>query len=112
MQKLLCLLSFMLINSGCVTVPDVRGCSVAGTLSAGGICAHNISTATEDLTFDEFLDFLSATPATDTAPEKGAAVCYSQNDDAKMKVVIETMCRMLGNKCSYEKVMEAARDAK
>ncbi len=96
---------------------------MAGVLSAGGICSNLIGPATNDLTFVEFLDFLSAQPvprrcvpvlgmsvckedqsagvAVDL-PARGPAIGMSAEDFGFVVQELAIMCRMLGKRCSYE----------
>lgn len=83
------------INS-CVTVQDALFCTVAGEMSAGANCSHLISSDTEKKTFDQFMDFL------DASPSKGSAICISAEDLKVMKTELEQMCRMLKKRCSYQ----------
>jgi hypothetical protein len=109
MQRLLFLVSSALAVSACVTVPNTKVCSVAGVISAGGICAETLTSRTSDLTMDEFLDFLEAQPErpdpkdpSKKLPAHGAAVCQSSEDWNKQKTALEQACRELGKRCSYE----------
>lgn len=102
MRKSLLAISLSLIVSGCVTVRDIRTCTVAGDLSAGGICSHTLSSQTEDLNFDEFLDFLEAQPELPGKFAHGAAVCMSAADFNEMKTELEQACRELGKRCSLQ----------
>lgn len=87
-----------------VKINDKTVCAASGDVSSGATCTHLISSDHSFLTFDEFLDFLSARPESPdhTIPAKGAAMCMSANDWGKMKLELETACRLLGKKCSYE----------
>jgi hypothetical protein len=96
--KLLLLSSCLLVLCSCITIPNTKACSVAGVMSAGAICATTITHETSDMTLDEFLDFLEPQESTG----KGAAICQSAEDWNKMKTALETACRMLGKRCSYE----------
>lgn len=101
MPLLLCLSLLSLINSSCVTIKDKKVCAVAGVLSAGANCSNFISNDTEEMSFDQFLDFLEPRIETPTSTGKGAALCMSSEDFGEMKTEIETMCRMLGDRCAY-----------
>lgn len=57
---LLLVISFGLASSSCVTVQDGNACSVAGKLTAGGVCAKFISDQTHLLSFSEMIDLLEA----------------------------------------------------
>ena len=96
------------ITTACVTIKDARTCSVAGTLLAGGICAHTLTSQTEDLSMDDFLNFLEAEPekpdpndASKTIPAHAAAICMSAEDWNTMKTELELACRQMGSHCSY-----------
>lgn len=98
----------ILISSACATVHDHRTCSVAGILSAGGICSHTLTSQTEDMTEDEFLDFLEAMPERPdpnhpgkTLPAHAAAIVMSADDWNEMKTELEQACRELGSHCNY-----------
>lgn len=90
------LLVFLLsLISSCVTIRDATTCSVAGKLADGAICSHTLSSATSDMTLDEFMTFLE--PASD----HGAAICMSLDDWGAMKTELETACKELADRCSY-----------
>lgn len=95
--------------ASCVTIKDARTCSVAGSLLGGGICAHTLTAETEDLTMDEFIDFLEAKgerpdpkDPSKTIPAKAAAICMSAEDWKIMKTELEEACREMGSRCSLE----------
>jgi hypothetical protein len=122
LRKMPYLALLCLINNSCTIIKDARTCSVAGVLSAGGICSHMISPETNDLSFNEFLDFLSAQPertcvpvigmnvcADDQSqgvpvklPARAAAIVMSSDDWGTKKTELEVACRELGSRCSYE----------
>lgn len=90
-----------------MTIRDGKVCSVAGTLSAGAICAHTLTSETNDLSMDEFLDFLEAEPErpdpnnpSQTLPAHGAALCMSPADWNLMKTELEQACREMGTRCT------------
>lgn len=105
-----------------VTVKDGNVCSVAGKLSAGGVCAHLTTDATSDLTFLEMIDFLEAKQARDCVPvpgfpvcaddqsqgapahleARGAAVVVSSDDFGELLKELKTLCRGVGDKCTFE----------
>ena len=95
MQWMLCL---SLLVSGCETIQiyDSKFCSVNGVVSNGAICTHTLNEKEELMTMDQFLDFLSANA------QKPAALCLSAEDAGAMKDALETACRLLGKKCTYE----------
>jgi len=108
MRKWLCLVSFVLINSGCITIPSTRACAAAGTLSAGAICADTIGGGTSELDLYQFIDFLEAQPERPdpanpgkTLPARGSAICQSADDYNTNKTIMEQMCRMLGKRCKF-----------
>lgn len=68
LQRLLFLVSCTLALNGCVHISDRTGCAVAGVMSAGGICAHLIDSDTNDLTFQELVDFLEPQVARKCCP--------------------------------------------
>lgn len=100
MQKKLFLSLFLtaLLLSSCghIQVPNTEFCTVAGTVSAGAICAETITHKTRDMTFDEFLIFLEPTD------QRGGALCQSADDYNELKTTLEQACRLLGTRCSYE----------
>lgn len=84
--------------SGCVTVPDVRACSVAGVMSAGMNCAQTGSEATDEMDLSATLDFLEP----QINPPRGGAICISSEDYERQSVALESACYKLGPWCSYE----------
>lgn len=92
----------ILVLSSCVTIHDGKTCSVAGRLSDGGICSHLISTDTETMTFEQFVDFLEPQPGAPNIPARGGAICMSAEDWGTMKTELEVACRELGSRCSME----------
>lgn len=114
--------------SSCVTIRDGVTCSVAGSLSAGGICSHTETAETRILSFNEMLDFLDAAPARTCTPVPGMTVCADDQSGAKtelpargaaivmsaedwgaMKTALETACRELGSHCSNPIKAQLAR---
>lgn len=113
------------LSTGCdsVYIQDRVGCAFAGTFEAGAICGHMRAGDTCDLSLDEMLDFMQAQPnarlcvtkcglpvcaddqtvgkAVNLAP-RGAAIAMSSLDWGGLKTDLETACRVLGDKCSYE----------
>lgn len=68
--RLLCLLLLSLAGStGCITVGDRVMCSPAGSIAAGGICTHLLTSETHDLTFNEFVDYLEPQEARECIPK-------------------------------------------
>jgi hypothetical protein len=98
MQKLLWLSFFSFAASSCVTVPNVTGCTVAGKLAAGMICAETQTGVTSELTLDQTVLFLEPSQN----PQRAGAICMSADDYAKEKQALEDACRQLGNNCSRE----------
>lgn len=80
-----------------MTIHNEKVCAVAGTVSAGAICAETLSNKTSDLSFEQFLDFLEASSS------HGAAVCMSAADFNTLKTDLELACRKLGSQCLYAK---------
>lgn len=97
MRKSLCLLFLSTaLLSGCVTVPNVRQCTVAGMLAAGMDCAETNTGAVSQLSLDETILFLEPNET------RAGAVCISAVDRAREKDAMERACRLLGNKCKFE----------
>jgi hypothetical protein len=96
-----------LLLSGCaITVPNTRVCSIAGVISAGANCAWTLSEQTEEMTLDQFIEFLEPN---DT---RGGAICQSSDDWNKMKTALEQACKKLGPNCSYEVQQELEASAR
>ncbi len=99
----------LLFASGCkILIPDTRVCVVSGTLLNGADCAWTLSNQKESLNFDQFLDFLEASPEhtdpldpTRTIPAKGGALCVSADDWSRQKTALEQLCRKFKG-CSFE----------
>jgi hypothetical protein len=96
-------------NLACVTIPAVKKCSVAGTLSGGMDCANTQTGETSSLTLEETIEFLE--PQLErhdpdhpgkTLPARAGAVCQSAEDESKIKTALEQACRELGRRCSPE----------
>ena len=120
--KSLCLSLLTLTVSGCVTIPNTRSVTVAGTLSAGGIWAESQTDATGDLSLTELIDMLEPQVERTCVPVSGFSICAdnqtvgvptllparagaiirSAEDEAKIKLALEKACRYLGNKCTKE----------
>lgn len=100
MRKNLYLIWFALTLSGCASIelPNVKVCTVAGDLSAGANCAYTLSDDTEEMTIEEYLDFLS--PSDD--PPRAGALCQSAHDWTRIKTTLEQACVMLKKKCTKE----------
>ncbi len=90
-----------------MTIPNGKGCSPAGSLRAGAICAHTLEDKTEDMDLDQFLDFLQPREAyTDRNgvkhPEKGGAICFSSEYVEKLFTATLQACSKLGPMCNRE----------
>ena len=94
-RLLICLFLSTLVVSCDTAIPNLKVCSAAGSLSSGGICAETNTSRTSEITFDEFVDFLEAS----SQPTKGAAVCISSADFAKLKIALVKLCK--AGKCKY-----------
>jgi len=97
--KTLSLLSLSLTVSSCVTLPNTKACSVAGTLLGGAICAETLTGVKSEMTFDEYMEFLE--PQEAPTPRAGA-ICQSAEDWGKQKTALEQACRELGSNCKKE----------
>jgi hypothetical protein len=124
--------SFVLLAlNGCVTIPNMRDCSVAGKLSTGMNCADTETPSTYQLDFRETVDFLEPQPertcvpkfqgmnvcasdqthgALAVLPKRSGAIMQSADDYAKRKSALEEACRVLGNRCSPEIQQALAQD--
>lgn len=98
LQSLLCVSLLSLTVSCTVLVPDSRLCSVAGIMAGGGYCVHTQTEDEELLTPSQFYAFLEP----DTTTGKGAAICMSTDDFAKLQIALEQACRKLGASCTKE----------
>lgn len=110
MRKLSWLVTFAsMALSACVSVPNTRTCTAAGSVAQGAICAETLTGRTSEMDLDEFLDFLEpqeerpdpARPG-QRLPARAGALCQSSEDWNKMKTALEQACRELGRRCSYE----------
>ncbi len=55
------------------------------------------------MNFHQYIEWLEAKPADANGnPGHAAAVCVSAEDFKTIKIELEQMCRMLGDKCKYE----------
>ena len=66
---------------------------VAGVITAGADCAYTISGEPEEMTMDEFIDFLEPGYEPDGETEKGPAMCQSAKDWTSYKSALEELCR-------------------
>lgn len=88
----------LVLLSSCVTVPNVKVCSVAGVMTAGAICAETISGKTSEMDFNQLIDFLEP----QQNPKRAGAVFMSSEDFNKVKTALEEACRELGPKCGFQ----------
>lgn len=102
MAKLISLSFLICALPSCVTVPNVKGCSVAGRLSAGATCAESLSQKTSEMTLHEFLTFLEP----DQATQKGGAICFSSVDAQKLITALLQACQKAGSFCKRETVQQ------
>lgn len=110
MLKMLLLSWFTLVIvlalNGCKTaaivVPDTEACTVAGVIAAGAMCSNTVSTASRDMTMDQFFDWLEPVLDAPDVPGHGGAICESANDWNHKKTTLEQACRILGSSCTYE----------
>lgn len=93
---LFALLLLILLLSSCVSIPDVKICTVAGVLSAGADCATTNSGKTSELSASEFFDFLSPDEVS------AGAVCMSAPDYSRIKTAIQQLCSVKRVKCTFE----------
>ena len=101
---------FILAVSACtVQIPDVKVCAVAGVMAAGADCAYTLSDTVEEMTLEQFLEFLEPQPErpdpsdpTKTLPARGPALCQSTDDYTRVKIALEQACKKLGTSCSKE----------
>jgi hypothetical protein len=104
-----------LLNIGATckyTVHDTEVCSVAGVMMAGMDCAHTRSDETRSMTLDQTIEFLEpqvGDPKTGKGTRAGA-MCMTAGNYVQQKNDLETVCRMLGERCSYE-IKQAIADA-
>lgn len=109
LQNLVFVISSSLMVSACtVQIPDTKICSVAGIMAGGAYCAHTLTDDTEDMTPSAFYAFLEP----DETTGKGAALCMSTDDFAKLQIALEQACRKLGTNCSKEVKEEVKRVSK
>lgn len=101
------------------TIHNSTQCSVAGSITAGGICSHLLTTDTLDLTEREFIDMIKAQPDRVCVPVKGLNICSDDQSSGlaihlpargasilmfsdewgEMKTELAMLCRMAGRKC-------------
>lgn len=84
------------------TVRDTEVCTVAGIMAAGMDCGHTRTDETRSMNLDEALTFLEPFEGDKKNPPRAGAMCISADGYTQNKTDIETLCRMLGPKCSYE----------
>ncbi len=108
-KKLFLILCGLQASCSTITIPNSKVCTVAGAMSAGADCAYTLDSKTEEMTLDEFLDFLEPKeevidPITKKIiePARGGALCTPVSDFNAQKTALEQACEALGSKCSYE----------
>ena len=67
-------------------------------MSAGADCAYTISGETEAMDLNQWIEFLEP----QVEPARGAAMCMSSENFARIKTVIEQACKKLGGACTKE----------
>ena len=77
-------------------MPNIKICSVAGTVSAGADCAYTLSPETEEMNLDELIDFLEPTD------KRAGAMIMSAKAFQKLKTEFEKACRMLSGRCKKD----------
>ena len=94
--------------SGCVTIPNIKACSVAGVMSAGMDCAQTGSDETSEMDLTETLDFLEPQPerldpkSGEKLPERGGAICIASADYERQSASLEQACAKMGFFCKKE----------
>lgn len=83
----------LLLESSCVTIPNLNVCSPAGVIQAGADCAETNTGRTSEMTQAEFMALI-----------EGGGVCMSALDYSRLKTAVEQACKELGKRCSYEGV--------
>lgn len=63
---------------------------------AGADCAHTLSDQTEEMNFDQFMEFLEPTQ------KRGGAICTSAEDFGRLKTAIEQACKKVPGFCTKE----------
>lgn len=102
MKNLKLLFVLGLLCSGCATVPDVEICTVAGVVSAGAVCTTSNTGKDRDMSMDEFLDWLAPLPPQGDLDGRSGAMCMSADDWSQLKTYVESSCRLMGSRCTYE----------
>ena len=85
-------------------IRDTRVCTVAGIMAAGMDCGHTRTDETDSMNLDETLVFLEpqvGDPKKGTKDRAGA-MCIAAEDFTRNKTDLETLCRMLVNRCTFE----------
>lgn len=101
-------LTLLVLANSCVTVPNIRGCTVAGFLEAGANCSTSNTGVRSTLTVAELIYMLEpqlekTDPVTGVVtPKRAGAVIISAEDYKRAKDAQELACRLLGRKCDYE----------
>lgn len=108
-KKLFLILFGLQASCSTIQIPNSKICTPAGMMSAGADCAYTLDSKTEEMTLDEFLEFLEPKeevrdPVTNALiePARGGALCTPASDFTAQKTALEQACAALGNKCSYE----------
>lgn len=87
----------LLLLAGCtgVQLPDVKVCYTP-LLAAGGDCMYTLSGGFEEMTAEQFVEYLEPTE------KRGPALCLSTEDYARLKTAIEQLCYKAGSGCTKE----------
>lgn len=98
------LLSGTLISCTSVVVPNTKMCVVAGVMIGGAQCAYSDpeDNRIENLSFEELVQLLEGTPASETAPAIEAALIIPAEDFKNLKTAMEQACQKLKAACSKE----------
>lgn len=99
----------VLASCACVSIPDVEGCTVAGSIEVGANCATSNSGKKRKINAAELVQMIEPVEDRDdpsshgkTLKGRAGAVIISASEYKRMKDASETACRELGVKCSYE----------
>lgn len=65
-------------------------------MAAGANCAYTLEDKTEEITAQQFVEFLQA------GKDRGPALCMSTADFADLQIALEQACKKLGKVCSKE----------
>jgi hypothetical protein len=97
-KKLWLLLFISLVNTGCVTIPNVEVCSVAGSMTAGSDCDQTLVSSPKRISLEETVAVL-----------EGGGVFMTADAFGQMKTALEEACRELGKRCKKEIKQEPRR---